>query len=99
MLVGLKTDLRGNANVSELLKTHGLAPVSVEQGEEVAKRMAARYAECSSKEMKGVEEVFELAMNICVGGFGRLPKVPGGGEPVGGEPGMKKKKRKGCVVL
>ena len=38
-----------------------------EQGQAVAKRMNAIYMECSSKEMKGVEEVFELAINTAVG--------------------------------
>ena len=38
-----------------------------EQGRAVAKRMNAIYMECSSKEMNGVEEVFELAVNTAVG--------------------------------
>ena len=29
--------------------------------------MGARYMECSSKEMKGVEDVFETAINTVVG--------------------------------
>ncbi|RPB07711.1 ras-domain-containing protein [Morchella conica CCBAS932] len=67
VLVGLKTDLRKNRNVIELLKTHGMTPVTQQQGEEVAKRMGARYAECSSKDMIGVHEVFDLAMDMAVG--------------------------------
>lgn len=37
-----------------------------EQGAAVAKRMGAVYVECSSKEMVGVDEVFELAVNTVV---------------------------------
>ncbi|PWW77803.1 ras-domain-containing protein [Tuber magnatum] len=68
ILVGLKTDLRKNRNVIELLKTHGMTPVTPQQGEDVSRRMGARYAECSSKEMAGVHEVFDLAMDMAVGG-------------------------------
>ena len=92
MLVGLKTDLRKNRNVMELLKTHGMTPVTQSQGEEVAKRMGARYAECSSKEMVGVNEVFDLAMDIAIGWTG------GGKMGAGGAAG-KKKKKKDCVIL
>jgi Ras family protein A len=91
VLVGLKTDLRKNRNVIELLKTHGMTPVTQNQGEEVAKRMGARYAECSSKEMVGVNEVFDLAMDIAIG-------WTGGKLGAGGAAG-KKKKKKGCIIL
>jgi Ras homolog gene family, member A len=64
----LKADLRKNRNVIELLKTHGMTPVTPQQGEDVARRMGARYTECSSKEMTGVHEVFDLAMDMAVGG-------------------------------
>jgi len=92
VLVGLKTDLRKNRNVIELLKTHGMTPVTQDQGEEVAKRMGARYAECSSKEMVGVNEVFDLAMDIAIG-------WTGGKLGAGGAAGKKKKKKKDCVIL
>lgn len=45
-----------------MLKTQGLTPVTTEQGLAVAKKMGAQYMECSSKEMKGVEEIFEQAI-------------------------------------
>lgn len=67
ILVGLKSDLRNKRNCIDLLKTQGLTPVTPEQGAAVAKRMGAVYVECSSKEMDGVEEVFELAVNTVVG--------------------------------
>lgn len=67
ILVGLKSDLRTKRICIDLLKTQGLTPVTPEQGQRVAKQMGAIYAECSSKEMKGVDEVFELAVNTAVG--------------------------------
>ena len=45
-----------------MLKTQGLTPVTADQGLAVAKKMGAQYMECSSKEMKGVEEIFERAI-------------------------------------
>lgn len=45
-----------------MLKTQGLTPVTTEQGLAVANKMGAQYMECSSKEMKGVEEIFERAI-------------------------------------
>ncbi|OJD20757.1 GTP-binding protein rhoC [Blastomyces percursus] len=67
ILVGLKSDLRNKRTCIDLLKTQGLTPVTPEQGQAVAQRMGATYVECSSKEMRGVDEVFELAVNTAVG--------------------------------
>lgn len=62
ILVGLKSDLRYKKTCIDMLKTQGLTPVTTEQGLAVAKKMGAQYMECSSKEMKGVEEIFERAI-------------------------------------
>jgi len=62
ILVGLKSDLRYKKSCIDMLKSQGLTPVTPEQGMAVAKKMGAQYMECSSKEMKGVEEVFERAI-------------------------------------
>lgn len=43
-----------------------MTPVTPEQGEAVAKRMNAKYVECSAKEQRGVAEVFDLAINTAV---------------------------------
>lgn len=50
-----------------MLRTQGLTPVTQEQGKTVAGQMGAMYFECSSKEMDGVHEIFELAVNTAVG--------------------------------
>lgn len=49
-----------------MLKTQGLTPVTDMQGQAVAKKMGAQYMECSSKEMTGVDEIFERAINTVV---------------------------------
>ncbi|KAI9803372.1 MAG: Rho GTPase [Piccolia ochrophora] len=66
ILVGLKSDLRTKRTCIDLLRTQGLTPVTPEQGASVAARMGAEYVECSSKEMTGVHEVFDLAVDIAV---------------------------------
>lgn len=66
ILVGLKSDLRTKRTCIDLLKTQGLTPVTQEQGLNVANKMGARYMECSSKEMNGVEDIFTEAINIMV---------------------------------
>lgn len=66
ILVGCKSDLRTKRTCIELLRTQGLTPVTPEQGQQVARQMGALYVECSSKESRGVHEVFELAINTAV---------------------------------
>ena len=67
ILIGLKSDLRHKRNCIELLRTQGLTPVSHEQGQQTAQKMGAYYMECSSKEMDGVEDIFDRAIEIAVG--------------------------------
>lgn len=38
-----------------------------EQGRTVAKKMNATYMECSSKEMDGVDDIFDSAVTMAVG--------------------------------
>lgn len=66
ILIGLKSDLRNKKTCVEMLKTQGLTPVTTEQGMTVAKKMGAQYMECSSKEMIGVDEIFENAIHSVV---------------------------------
>ncbi|RAK99564.1 Rho4-like protein [Aspergillus ibericus CBS 121593] len=106
ILVGLKSDLRSKRTCIELLKTQGLTPVTPEQGEAVARRMNASYVECSSKEMRGVDGVFALAVDTVVSAEeqdwndrqttstpGSKPRVTGGGG------GGKKVKKRTCKIL
>ncbi|OJD13019.1 GTP-binding protein rhoC [Emergomyces pasteurianus Ep9510] len=98
ILVGLKSDLRNKRTCIDLLKTQGLTPVTPEQGQAVAQRMGATYVECSSKEMRGVDEVFELAVNTAVGveeqgwNGGRDSSSGGGGA-------RKRPKKRTCKLL
>ncbi|KAI1169466.1 GTP-binding protein rho4 [Nemania sp. FL0916] len=67
ILVGLKSDLRHKKTCIEMLKTQGLTPVTSEQGAAVARKMGgAQYMECSSKEMVGVDEIFDKAIHTVV---------------------------------
>jgi Ras family protein A len=110
ILVGLKSDLRYKKTCIDMLKTQGLTPVTTEQGLAVARKMGAQYMECSSKEMTGVEEIFERAILTVVAGdrknleaqaaAGAKPTTSGG-TPIPVIPGVapiKKKKRK-CIPL
>ena len=40
--------------------------MTTEQGRAVAQKMNARYMECSSKEMTGVDEIFQVALEVVV---------------------------------
>lgn len=64
--MGLKSDLRNKRTCIELLRTQGLTPVTPEQGAAVAKQMGAAYIECSAKESRGIQEVFDLAINTAI---------------------------------
>lgn len=105
ILVGLKSDLRNKRTCIELLKTQGLTPITPEQGQGVAQRMGAIYVECSSKEMRGVDEVFAKAVDtvIEIEEEGYMPQPTNNrnsGKPSGGgaRPGKKVKKRT-CKIL
>lgn len=77
-----------------------------EQGQSVAKQMGATYVECSSKEMTGVHEIFNMAVDKAVGheiAMKERRSVPqqlngSGGVTDGGR--FKKTKRRGpCTIL
>lgn len=98
VLVGLKSDLRTKRTCIDLLKTQGLTPVTQEQGAAVAQKMGARYMECSSKEMRGVDDIFEQAIEIVVSGDRRNEaQTPQGGGAMAGM--VVKKKKRNCRFL
>nr|POE72318.1 gtp-binding protein rhoc [Quercus suber] len=68
ILCGLKSDLRNKRTCIELLKSQGLTPVTQAQGKTVAQKMGALYMECSSKELTGVHEIFDTAIDVAVRG-------------------------------
>jgi len=62
ILVATKTDLRRDEQTRRMLAAQGQTPVTSEQGQQVAKEIGSRYAECSAKTGNGVHEVFDLAL-------------------------------------
>ncbi|CAF9942289.1 Rho GTPase [Imshaugia aleurites] len=105
MLVGLKSDLRTKRACIDLLKTQGLTPVTQEQGQNVARQMGATYVECSSKEMLGVHEIFDLAVDTAVGREIQMKERKqtqpsfGGNSTAAGAGKEKKPKKRECRIL
>jgi Rho family protein len=62
ILVGTKTDLRGDEQTRRMLGAQGQKPVTPEQGADVAREIGAKYIECSAKTGVGVQDVFTLAL-------------------------------------
>lgn len=67
VLVGNKTDLREDPNTIAVLRERRMAPVTREQGLEMAKRIkAVKYVECSAKTQKNLKEVFHTAAEVVI---------------------------------
>jgi len=63
ILVGTKVDLRSDSAIQEKLKAVGQSPITVEQGNDLAKKVSAvSYMECSAKTQEGLKEVFDEAV-------------------------------------
>eukprot|EP01115_Flamella_aegyptia_P007512 TRINITY_DN3116_c3_g1_i1.p1 TRINITY_DN3116_c3_g1~~TRINITY_DN3116_c3_g1_i1.p1 ORF type:complete len:199 (-),score=26.87 TRINITY_DN3116_c3_g1_i1:246-842(-) len=63
ILVGTKLDLRDDGNLINSLREQGLKPISMENGDKLAKEIeAAKYLECSAKTQEGLPVVFEEAV-------------------------------------
>jgi GTPase SAR1 family protein len=96
-----------------MLKTQGLTPVTSDQGMAVAQKMNAQYMECSSREMIGVDEIFERAILTVVANDRRHAESAGSGAAAGASHGqsnmdkalpipgvgMPKKKKRKCHFL
>ena len=97
-MIATKTDLRTDARALDLLKAQGRHPVTTMEGQAVAKRIGAKYAEVSAITGQGVEEVFDLAMKEALKGRG----IGGGfgSGRTGGTGGARMTKRKvKCNIL
>lgn len=67
VLVGTKTDLRTNEELLGRLKARGEAPVTTEEGEELAKELnVAAYCECSALTQKGLHAAFTKAIETAI---------------------------------
>uniref|UniRef100_A0A6B2LID3 Uncharacterized protein n=1 Tax=Arcella intermedia TaxID=1963864 RepID=A0A6B2LID3_9EUKA len=67
MLVGMKGDLLGNGEVVRELRARNEEPVTIEEGQEMAKRVrAVGYRECSALTRVGLNEMFEEAVRGCL---------------------------------
>ncbi|GAA5900753.1 hypothetical protein JCM6882_007656 [Rhodosporidiobolus microsporus] len=97
ILVATKVDLRTDQRTLDLLRAQGRHPVTPSEGEAVAKRIGARYAEVSAMRGEGVEEVFERALGEAMRGIGG----GGVGGALGGLGGVVGKRKRGgkCTVL
>jgi len=63
ILVGTKLDLRSDSATVEKLKSGGNAPISTDQGHELAKKIKAiKYLECSAKTGENLKTVFDEAV-------------------------------------
>jgi len=97
ILCGLKSDLRYKKTCIELLKTQGLTPVTLEQGQQVATKMGAHYMECSSKDRIGIDEIFDQAIIRATMEDDDIYEDPTGHKIVG--KGRRKRVRKACKIL
>ncbi|GAA5944733.1 uncharacterized protein JCM15063_002386 [Sporobolomyces koalae] len=96
ILVATKTDLRTDARALDLLKAQGRHPVTTMEGQAVAKRIGAKYAEVSAITGQGVEEVFDLALREALGSRG----IGSGGSGSRAQAGTRRGRRKvKCSIL
>lgn len=63
LLVGTQVDLRDDNSTIEKLAKNKQKPISIEQGEKLAKELkAVKYVECSALTQKGLKNVFDEAI-------------------------------------
>ncbi|CEG73014.1 Putative Ras like family, member A [Rhizopus microsporus] len=66
LLVGTKADLRNNTDRINELRTDGRQLISIEQAENLAKKLDIQYIECSAKLNQNVTKVIHTAANLTV---------------------------------
>eukprot|EP01095_Lingulamoeba_sp_RSL-Kostka_P008998 TRINITY_DN306_c1_g2_i6.p1 TRINITY_DN306_c1_g2~~TRINITY_DN306_c1_g2_i6.p1 ORF type:complete len:193 (+),score=75.37 TRINITY_DN306_c1_g2_i6:106-684(+) len=63
ILVGTKLDLRNDSGTVEKLKSQNQEPITLEKGQELAKKIKAiKYLECSAKTGENLKTVFDEAV-------------------------------------
>eukprot|EP01104_Vermistella_antarctica_P006372 TRINITY_DN17078_c1_g1_i1.p1 TRINITY_DN17078_c1_g1~~TRINITY_DN17078_c1_g1_i1.p1 ORF type:complete len:214 (-),score=35.27 TRINITY_DN17078_c1_g1_i1:364-960(-) len=88
ILVGTKLDLRDDKETIERLKEKGYAPITTQEGSQLAKEIGGHsYMECSALTQKGLKQVFDEAIKAVI--------MPGGGK---GKAGAKRQQGK-CSIL
>ena len=87
ILVGTKIDLREDKETINRLAEKKLAPVSHQQGMQLAKEIKAiKYLECSALTQTGLKAVFDEAIRAVL-------------QPAGGKGGKKGEKKSACTLL
>jgi len=67
ILVGTKLDIRDDKETIDRLAEKKLAPISHEQGQQLAKEInAVAYVECSALTQKGLKDVFDEAIRAVI---------------------------------
>lgn len=67
VLTGTKLDLRDDVDTIEKLSAKKQAPISYEQGMQMAKEIGAvKYMECSALTQKGLKAVFDEAIRVVI---------------------------------
>jgi Ras-related C3 botulinum toxin substrate 1 len=85
ILVGTKIDLREDSNTLNKLAQKKMAPISYEQGLNLAQEISAvKYMECSALTQQGLKAVFDEAIRATIG----IPVLK-----------KKEKKVKKCAIL
>ncbi len=92
ILVGTKLDLREDPETLTKLEAKRQAPITYEQGMQMAKEIGAvKYMECSALTQKGLKAVFDEAIRAHINPPVRDAKKKKSGAKSGG--------RGGCIVL
>eukprot|EP01100_Stratorugosa_tubuloviscum_P005689 TRINITY_DN252_c1_g3_i12.p1 TRINITY_DN252_c1_g3~~TRINITY_DN252_c1_g3_i12.p1 ORF type:complete len:197 (-),score=112.22 TRINITY_DN252_c1_g3_i12:234-824(-) len=85
ILVGTKIDLRDDKDTLSRLAEKKQAPISIDQGNQLAKEVnAVKFMECSALTQRGLKDVFDEAIRTVI-----MPKKGGGDKKKGGG---------GCIV-
>jgi len=67
ILVGTKSDLRNDQQTMQKLQEKGMTPVSIEQGQQLAKQInAVKFMECSALTQNGLKAVFDEAIRVVI---------------------------------